>query len=178
MSLVWPSLDPNQFTQTPVLGMCTIDPQPATIPCQLNPSTTAAAGTVTVGCAVKLVQYAGDQIIVDVTTSASDGPVYGIIEYSRRGNTYVGGDQLQVASKGNILHHWANGVINRGQRVSITNPASTATPPAVSADTTAGDFTVGFAIGYSPAQNNFVKIQVDPGLNDTVGGSSFVSVSP
>jgi hypothetical protein len=178
MALTWPVLNQNQFTQGPVLGQLTFDPQPATIPCQLNPSTAAATGTVTAGCAVKLIAYAGPQIIVDVTTSASDGPVYGVIEYSKQKNVYVPGDQFNVAGKGNILHHWANGAINRGQRVSITNPSTVLTPPAVSADVTAGDFTVGFALGQASGQNNFLRIQIDPSLNNTVSGSSFASVSP
>lgn len=178
MSLTWPVQNPNQFTQTPMLGMLTMDPQPATIPCQLNPSTTATLGTITNGCAVKLIAYAGSQIIVDLTTSASDGPVYGIIEYTKQKNVYIGGDQINVAAKGNIMHLWANAAINRGQRVSCLNPATTATPPSVTSDVTAGDWTIGFALGQAAAQNNFLRISIDPGLNNTISGSSFVSVSP
>jgi hypothetical protein len=174
MSLVWPVINQNQFTQSVALGQLTFDPQPDTIPCQLNPSTAAAAGTVTGGCAVKLINYAGPQVIVDVCTSPSDGPVFGVIEYNKQKSIYVGGDQMNVAGKGNILHLWANAAITRGQRVAITNPATTATPPYVAADTTNGDYTVGFALGQAAGQNNFIKIQVDPGLN----GASTVTISP
>ena len=178
MALTWPVLNQNQFTQSPVLGMLTFDPQPDTIPCQLSPSSAAPSGTLTAGVAVKLVAYAGPQIIVDATLSASDGPVYGVIQYTKQKNIYVPGDQVNVAAKGNILHHWANSAINRGQRVSITNPATTATPPAADADTTAGHFTAGIALGQAPGQNAFFKLQIDPALNNTVSGSSFGSVSP
>ena len=178
MALTWPVLNQNAFTQGPVLGMLTMDPQPDTIPCQLSPSSAAPSGTLTVGVAVKLVAYAGPQIIVDATLNASDGPVYGVIQNTQQKNVYVPGDQVNVAAKGNILFHWANAAINRGQRVAITNPATSATPPSVQADTTAGDFTVGYAIGQAAGQNTFVRIQIDPALNNSVSGSSFGSVSP
>src|ERR1019366_6568152 len=104
-----PNLNTNQFTQTPVVGMLTFDPQPDTIPVQLNPSSAAIAGTISAGCAVKLVAYAGSQIIVDPTLTASDGPVFGVIEYTKQKNQYVPGDQMNVACDGNILHLWTAG---------------------------------------------------------------------
>ena len=113
-------------------------------------------------------------MIVDVTTSASDGPVFGIVEYSKQKNSYVGGDQLNVAANGNIVHLWTAGAINRGQRVSMTNPSTTANPPTIAADTTNGDYTIGFALGQASAANNFVRVQINPGLN----GASTVTISP
>lgn len=170
-----PVLNQNQFTQSPVLGMLTYDPQPATLPAQINPSTTATAGTITAGCAVKLVAVAGSQMIVDVTTSASDGPVVGVIEYTKQKNVYVGGDQINVACEGNVLHLWTSAAVNRGDRVSVTNPSTTVNPPTVATDTTSGDFTLGFALTQASAANQFIRIMVRPGKG---GAGSITTVSP
>jgi hypothetical protein len=173
MPLAWPVLNQNQFAQSVVLGMITMDPQPDTIPCQFNPSSALAAGLLVAGAPVKLVNYAGAQIIVDGLTSASDGPIYGVVEYGKQKNVYVPGDQLNVAAKGNIVHLWSNAAIVRGTRVGPVVPANTLTPPSVQTDTTSGDYTIGVALGQVSAQNAFLRVQIDPGLN---GGS--VGVSP
>ena len=167
------SLNQNAFTQGAVIGMLTLDPQPGTVPAQLNPSTTAATGTVTAGCAVKLVSFVGPQIIVDVTTSPSDGPVYGVIEFTKQKNTYVAGDQVNIATKGNIIHLASSAAVTRGQRVSVTNPSVSTNDPTVAADTTSGDYTLGYAVGQNSAAG-LVRVAIDPGLN----GASSVTVSP
>ena len=172
MPLAWPVLNQNQFAMSPVLGMITLDPQPDTIPCQFNPSSALATGMLVAGSPVKLVAFAGAQIVVDGITSASDGPIYGIVEYSKQKNVYVPGDQLNVAAKGNVVYLWANAAINRGTRVGAVVPANTLTPPSVQTDTTSGDYTIGVALGQASAQNNFLRVQIDPGLNaGTVGVS-------
>lgn len=176
MALTWPVLNQNQFTQSVTLGMLTQDPQPDTIPCQLNPS--SVSGALCVGAAVKLLPFVGSngQIIVDACTSASDGPVYGVIEYSKQRNFYVPGDQVNVAAEGNIIHLWSNAAITRGQRVSVTNPTAYASaPPAVQNDTTTGDYTIGVALGQAPAQNNFIRVQIRTAFNQATG---VVTVSP
>ena len=146
MPLTWPVLNTNQFAQSVVLGKITFDPQPDTIPCQFNPSSALATGMLVAGSPVKLVAFAGPQTIVDGITSASDGPIYGIVEYTKQKNVYVPGDQLNVAAKGNIIDLWSNAAISRGARVGPVVPANTLTPPSVQTDTTSGDYTIGVAL--------------------------------
>jgi len=167
------SLNQNQFTQSAVIGQLTMDPQPATIPVQFNPSSSLGTGLMTAGVAVKLVAFVGPQIIVDATLSPSDGPVYGVVEYSKQKNVYVPGDQMNVATKGNIIHLASSAAVNRGARVSVTNPASTANDPTVATDATSGDYTLGYAVGQNSAAG-LIRIAIDPGLN----GSSTVTIAP
>lgn len=170
------SLNQNQFTQSPTIGMLTFDPQPDTLPAQLNPSSTQPAASFVSGAAVKLVAWAGTgQIIVDTTSSASDGPVFGVIEFSKQKNTYVPGDQINVAARGNTIHLKSSAAIVRGTNVSVTNPAVGTNDPTVATDTTQGDYILGVALGQVGAANQLIKIQVSPGL---LGAAGVITVTP
>lgn len=170
------SLSQNAFTQTPTIGMLTFDPQPDTLPCQLNPSSSAPAASFVAGAAVKLVAWAGTgQIIVDATLSASDGPVFGVIEFSKQKNKYVVGDQVNIAARGNILHLKSAGAITRGQNVSVTNPSVTTNDPTVANDTTQGDYILGVALGQAAGAGELIRIQVSPGL---LGAAGVITVTP
>lgn len=173
------TLNQNQFTQQPTIGMLTFDPQPDTIPCQLNPSSTSPSASFVAGAAVKLIGFANaGQVIVDTTLSASDGPVYGVIAFSKQKNTYVPGDQLNVAARGNVVFLESGAAVTRGNFVSVTNPAVTTNDPTVSPDTTAGDYVVGAALGQVGASGQMVRIQINPGFNVTISASTQVVVTP
>jgi hypothetical protein len=167
------SLNQNQFNQTAVIGQVAFQPNVDTETCQINPSTSAAV--IVAGCAVKLVSVTGPQLIVDATTSASDGPVYGVIAYNMRKNSYVGGDQVEVACDGNVVFLKSSAAITRGTRVSVTNPTISTNDPTVATDTTALDYTLGVAVGYATAAGQIVRVKISTGLNNSTGT---VSVSP
>lgn len=166
------ALNQNQLFQTPMLGQVTLDQQPNTISCQINPST--AATVITAACAVKLVSVSGPQVIVDLCTSAADGPVFGVINYNMRKNSYVGGDMVEVSGRGNVVMLKSAGAINRGDRVATTNPTVATNDPTVATDTTAADYITGVALGTASGAAQLIKIQISPALNAT----GFVSVTP
>lgn len=152
----------NQFQQTAMLGQVTMDPQPNTVPAQILPTTAAVAGTIVAGTAVKLVGGAGPQIIVDVCTGPTDGPVYGFIAYDPRKNSYVGGDIISVVGRDGVMMMKSGAAITRGARVSATPAADLVTDPTVSTDVTATHFQAATALGQAAGAGELIKVQVLP----------------
>ncbi len=166
------ALNQNQLFQTPMLGMVTLDQQPNTVSAQINPST--AATVIAAGCSVKLVSVAGPQVIVDLCTSASDGPVFGVINYNMRKNTYVGGDMVEVSGRGNVVMLKTSAAVNRGNAVATTNPTVSTNDATVASDAVTGDYITGLALGTASGANILIKVQISPALN----ASGYISVSP
>ena len=150
----------NQFAQTAMLGQVTMDPQPSTIPAQIYSGSTAVIGA---GTAVKLVDVAGPNVVVDATTSATDGPVFGVIPFNLRKNTYAALDAVEVCARGSILMLKSSASIARGTNVSCTNAATAADDPVVQTTTSAGDYILGVCLGHAAAANALVKVLVAPG---------------
>lgn len=155
----------NQFTQAPILGQVGFQPNVDTQTCIINPSTAAAAGTITAGCVVKLVPSTSPEIVVDVTSGPSDGPNFGVIAYNPRKNTYAAMDKVEVACDQNVIWLKSAAAINRGQRVSVTNPSVSTNDATVAADVTAGDYTIGIAETQVSGAGQLIKIKIKPALN-------------
>ena len=165
------SLNQNQFTQAPVIGQVAFQPNVDTETCQINPNTTATY--IQAGCAVKLIANSGPEIVVDVTSGPSDGPVYGVISYNPRINKYGASDRVEIASTSNIIYLKSSAAINRGNRVSVTNPSTN--DATVASDATAGDSTIGFALTQVSGANQLVKVKIAVGSNSTTG---LVTIAP
>lgn len=167
------ALNQNQTFQTPMLGMVTLDPQPNTIPAQIYPSSTATV--ITAGQSVKLVNNVGPNVQVDICATASDGPVFGIIPYNLRQNTYSPGDMIEVVGRGGILMLKTSAAVQRGVAVSVTNQTVATNDPTVASDFTIGNYIAGVALGYAAAAAALIKVQVSPGIVSTTG---VISVTP
>lgn len=155
----------NQFAQSALIGQVAYQPNVDTQSCIINPATSAAAGTIVAGCAVKLVATASPQIVVDVCADATDGPVFGVIAYNPRRNSYVAMDVVEVAGDLNVLFLKSSAAINRGSRVSCTNPSVSTNDPTVAADVTAGHYTIGYAEGQVSGANSLIRIKIKPAIN-------------
>jgi hypothetical protein len=166
------ALNQNQLVQTPILGMVTMDPQPNTIPVQIDPASTAAV--ISAGQAVKRVAAAGPQIIVDVCASATDGPVFGIIPYSIQKNYYSAGDNVRIVGRGGFLMLKTSAAVNRGDPLGVTNQTVKTNDPTVTTDTTATHYIAGVAEGTAGAANALIKVQVAPAL---MGANGIMSVT-
>lgn len=168
------SLNQNQTFQSPMLAQVTMDPQPNTISAQIYPSSTATV--IVAGCAVKLVATTpGIGVIVDVCTSASDGPVYGIIPYNMRKNSYAPSDTVEVVGRNGILMLKSYAAVPRGVAVVVLNPAAATTDPMVQSDLTVGNQIAGVALGHASAGSALIKVQVSPGV---VSATGVISVTP
>jgi hypothetical protein len=164
-----------QFSQTALIGMAAETPID-TVTCQINPNTTAVY--IAAGCAVKLVANTGPEKIVDVTNSPSDGPVFGVIAYNMRQNVWKANEHVEVHTDLNVLYMKTSAAVNRGARVSVTNPTALATDPTCATDTTVGDYTVGVAETQAAAANALIKVRVKPGVNVAIANTVYSLVSP
>lgn len=122
-----------------------------------------------------MIANAGPEIVVDVTSGPSDGPVYGVIAYNVRQNTYKASDRVEVASTSNIIYLKSSAAINRGNRVSVTNPTTSTNDATVASDATAGDYTIGYALTQVSGANQLIKVKIDVGSNSTTG---LVTIAP
>jgi hypothetical protein len=169
------SQNQNQFSQTALIGMAAEQPID-TVTCQINPNTVAAY--ITAGCAVKLIANVGPEKVVDVTTSASDGPVFGIIAYNPRSNVYSAASHCEVHTDLNVVYLKSSAAINRGARVSVTNPIATGNDPTCATDVAAGDYTVGVAETQCAAALQLVRVRIKPCLNVSISGTVYPLPSP
>lgn len=161
------ALNQNQTFQTPMLAMVTMDPQPNTIPAQIYPSSTATV--IVAGCAVKLVNNVGPNVQVDVCTSQSDGPIFGVIPYNMRKNTYGAGDPVEVCGRGSILMLKTYAAVQRGVALVNRNPAAATDDPMVESNLTIGNYILGSSLGYAAAGSGLIKVQVAPGIVSATG---------
>ena len=169
------SQNQNQFAQTPLIGMAAEQPID-TVTCQINPNTTAAY--ITAGCAVKLISNVGPEKVVDVTSGPSDGPVFGIIAYNTRSNVHGAGAHVEVHTDLNVVFLKSAGAINRGQRVSVTNPTTTGVDPTVAVDASAGDYLAGVAETQCAAAGALIRVRVKTGVNVLISGTIYPLPSP
>lgn len=161
------SQNQNQLLQTPMLGQRTNDPQPQMFACQIDPA--SAVAVINVGQAVKLKDIAGPQIMVDICTGPTDGPVFGVIAFNMRKNSYVPGDTVEVVGSGGVLVLATGAAVARGAQLAITPNAVVGNDPTVAADAVAGHFIAGIALGKASAAGQLIKVKINPTTNNAAG---------
>ena len=88
---------------------------------------------------------------------------------------YKASDRVEVASTSNIIYLKSSAAINRGNRVSVTNPTTSTNDATVASDATAGDYTIGYALTQVSGANQLIKVKIDVGSNSTTG---LVTIAP
>jgi hypothetical protein len=161
------SQNQNQFIQTPMLAQLTNDPQPSTFACQIDPA--SAVTVINAGQAVKLKDIAGPQIMVDICTGPTDGPVFGVIAYNLRKNSYVPGDVVEVVGADGILVLASSAAIARGAQVAITPNTLVTNDPTIATNVVAGQFIAGIALGKASAAGQLIKVKIKPTTNNAAG---------
>ncbi len=152
--------NPNQFGQTPQLGQLTRDPQPYTLPVRITSASTAT--NITNGSA--LIAYGttdNGEVLVDISTGPTSGPIIGVIEYSPQKNTYAAGDRCNMAGVGNIIFLESGAAITSWTKVSTTAGTSSA-DPVVATDSTSGHYITGIAITGATAAQQLVAVRIQP----------------
>jgi len=148
--------NPNQFTQTPILGMPDERANLNVKFCIINPDSTFE--NFKVGTVLKLVAGTpGDVILVDAAEQG-DTP-YGVICYNQKKNTYLPGSAVQVYAKLSVLYLEASEAIPRRSRVSFDNGTTGNPTVEIATDSNA---TIGEALGQAAAAGDLVRIEVDP----------------
>lgn len=153
-----PSLNQNQFAQTPLLGQVSLVVNPSIISVKINPESVSAK--LQAGQAVKLIAGTSAEILVDVPTSDTDGPVLGVIIYNPRKNIYAAGDTVEIATAGSCVFMEAGAAINRGAKVSTTYSG-----PTVVTNNTAGKQITGVAFDQAANAGDLIRVMVQPSTN-------------
>lgn len=110
-----PTLSPNQFNQTPIVGMIDLRFDYDTVSAQIDVSQATALYA---GAAVKIVDSAdGAPKVVGV--SANSDEVFGFINFDIKTIQYVAGSLCEISQAGNVMYLYATGAIARGSRVQL-----------------------------------------------------------
>ena len=150
----------NQTFMAPIIGMVDLAVPPNTKTVLLDPASTNVY--VQAGSPVKLVAKATKgQIVVDVCTGPTDGPVFGIVLYNPRKNTYAAGDLMEVGCSGTVVFLESSTAVNRGAHVNSTAATSSA-DPLVTTVANNTDYQVGIALDQTAAANDLIRIEVRP----------------
>ncbi len=143
------SQNPNQFSQSQVLGSLDLRFNPNTIPCVVH---STEEDTLVHGQAVKLVDVAGGVPKV-VACDADSDEVYGFIVYTVKDKGFVAGDAVEVATAMNCIHLLSQGAIARGAQVCVHS----AVDGAVKA-LTDGAKIVGYALDKASTTGELVRV--------------------
>ena len=150
----------NQTFMAAIIGMVDMAVTPNTKTVMLDPASTNAY--VQAGSPVKLVAKATKgQIVVDVCTGPTDGPVYGIVLYSLRKNQYSPGDLMEVGCRGTVVFLESSAAVNRGAHVNST-AATASADPLMTTVANNTDYQVGVAIDQTAAANDLIRVEVSP----------------
>jgi len=153
----------NQFTQAAILGLVDMIPTPSVVSAQINPGTSAT--TIQVGDAVKLIDGASGAILVDKCSGPTDGPVYGVIPYNARKNTYVANDIVEVACLDSYVYLRSSAAIARGAKVTTTASTTTTDPLVTTVSVPASQYVTGVAIDKATAADQLIRVRIYPSLN-------------
>ena len=144
----------NQFAQTPVLGQVDMTSAINIKSVRIDPSSQATV--LQSGQAMKIVDVAGTEIIVDV--AAITEKAYGVIVYNPRKNLYAAGDMIEVACKGTVVYLETSAAVARGAKVMLDPTGPTVATLAVLAT----NCMVGICLDKPAAANVLARVEVDP----------------
>lgn len=155
----------NSFAQTPILGLLSEIPNMNTVAARIL---TTSSAVITVGTAVKLVAGTDSLPVVDACTGPTDGPVFGVIPYNERKNTYSAGDVVNVALSDSYIYLKASAAIARGDKVTTTLGTTTADPLVTTVATATTQYVTGIAIDVAAAASDLIRVRIAPSFNSGV----------
>ena len=147
--------NPNQFTQTPILGMPDLRSQPNSFFVTLNPDSVFT--DFQVGTVLKLIAGAGPTILVDAA-AATDTP-YCVIPYNLKKNTFSPGDTVQVFGDLSVLYLQTSAAVPRGSKVQFLNTGGSPTVAVRSGS----DTVLGLALDEAADAGDIIRVQVKTG---------------
>jgi hypothetical protein len=144
----------NQFAQTPVLGQLDFTVNPNIKSAKIDPASIATV--LQAGQAMKLVDVAGTEVIVDV--AAVTDKAYGVIPYNPRKNLYAAGDTIDLACKGSVVYLETSAAIARGAKVQL-DPTG---PTVATLTSLATNCQIGQCLDKPTAANVLTRVEIDP----------------
>lgn len=153
----------NQFAQTPLLGQVDLISGPNNIfSARIDPASTATQAQLQAGCAMRIVDIQGNEIIVD--TCAITALADGVIIYNPRKNQYAAGDVLELAGEGSVVYMETSAAIARGARVQAASATS------LIATRASTNYSIGKCLDKPTAANVLARVRISPATDTgTVG---------
>ncbi len=163
------ALDINQFTQSAQKGQMTFGVNLNVLTARVYASTVAT--TLIPGCAVKLVDVAGNTPIID--KAAATDPIFGFIVFDpKKASAAVAGDVVEIAFDNSFMFMEAGAAIAQGAAVEIV----AATNKVI---TSAGiNKIVGIAMRKATADTNIIPVMIKtPLINQVISNADVANVS-
>jgi Uncharacterized conserved protein (DUF2190) len=146
--------NPNQFTQTAILGMPDLRQQPNSFFVTIDPDSEFT--DFQVGSVLKLVSGAGPSILVDIATATEEA--IGVIPYNLKKNTFAAGDTVQIFGELSVLYLQTSAAVNRGAKVEFLNTGGSPTVATVSGSNTV----LGVALDQADDTGGIIRVQIKP----------------
>lgn len=151
-----PSLSPNQFAQTTILGQTDLPISPGTVAVQVDSS---QSGSLFPGWPVKMVDSAGG-IPKVVACSANSDVVLGWINYNVKNKSFAANDVCEISMKGNVMYLYATGAIARGAQVQL-DQLTGANFGVKTLTGASGAQIVGFAYDKAVAAGDLIRVYIE-----------------
>lgn len=150
----------NQLVQAPVKGQMDLRYNPSVIACEVS---STEAGTLVPGQGVTIVDSAGG--IPKVIAAAADtSDVFGFVVWNARKESFVAGDQIEVAAfRNNVMYLEASAAIARGAKFMIVVSGSK-----IATATGTGKKVVGRTIDKASANGDLIRCLVDLPVIETL----------
>jgi len=149
-----PVLNPNQFSQTPYVGMLDLRFNYDTVSAQIDVSQATALYA---GAAVKLVDSADGAPKV-IGCAADSDEVFGFINFDIKTIQYVAGSVCELSISGNVIYLYATGAISRGAQVTLDIRTMGGVSQLVGSS---GANIVGFAYDKATAAGQLIRVKLN-----------------
>lgn len=148
------ALNPNQFAQTPTVGMIDMRFDYDTISVQIDAS---QATPLYAGMAVKIVD-SSDGVPKVVGCAADSDNVFGFINFDIKSVAFNAGDRAEISQAGNVMYLYANGAISRGTQVTLD--LSVGSGAVVQATGSSGSNIVGWAMDKAVSAGQLIRVRL------------------
>lgn len=146
--------NPNQFAQTPILGMPDLRSQPNSFFVTINPDSVFT--DFQVGTVLKLIAGTGPSILVDAASPTEEA--IGVIPYNLKKNTFAAGDTVQIFGELSVLYLQTSAAVDRGAKVEFLNTGGSPTVATVSGSNTI----LGVALDQGAESGAIIRVQIKP----------------
>jgi len=139
----------NQFDQTNEKGALDLAINQNLFDCRIDP---ASVATITAGAPLKIVDVAGERIVVDLATLAADD-IFGFMPLEIKKTDFVAGDLIRCAINLSVVVMEASAAIARGADLEIV-------PTGVKVVTNAGGTSIGRALDKATADGDLIRVLI------------------
>jgi len=139
----------NQFLQTNEKGALDLAKNENLFDCRIDP---ASVATLNGGAPLKIVDVAGERIVVDLATLAADD-IFGFLPLETKTNEFTASNLIRCASFMSVMVMEASAAIARGADLEIV-------PTGVKVATNAGGTSIGRALDKAAADGDLIRVLI------------------